>query len=197
MAFFKRDNKSNERRGGKGFGGRDSGGRGFGNGERRQTLNKAVCSDCKKGCEVPFKPTGDRPVYCSDCFRNHDNDGGSARPTGSNFRKPNFDGRREQSSRDRPMFEATCANCKKRCEVPFKPTGDKPVYCSDCFEKSGGSMGKGSEKATNQYKEQFDILNSKLDRIINILALVNRGKEEKKEAMVEEKEKSKKVPDKK
>jgi len=197
MAFFKRDNKSNGRGGGKGFGRRDSGGRGFGGGERRQALNKAVCSDCKNECEVPFKPTGDRPVYCSDCFRNHDNDGGGARSTGGNFRKQDFGGRKEQSFRDRPMFEAMCANCKKRCQVPFKPTGDKPVYCSDCFEKSGGSMGKGSEKTTNQYKEQFDMLNSKLDRIINILALVNRVKEEKKEVVVEEKEKPKKAPNKK
>lgn len=197
MAFFKKDNKSNGRGGGRGFGRRDSGGRGFGGGERRQTLNRAVCSDCKKECEVPFKPTGDRPVYCSDCFRNHDNDGGGARSTGNNFRKPNFGGRKEQSFRDRPMFEAMCANCRKRCEVPFKPTGDKPVYCSDCFEKSGGSMGKGSEKAVSQYKEQFDMLNSKLDRIINILALVNRVKEEKKEGGGEEKEKPKKILEKK
>ena len=28
----------------------------------------AVCADCKKDCTIPFKPTGDRPVYCQDCF---------------------------------------------------------------------------------------------------------------------------------
>ena len=31
-------------------------------------LYQAVCSDCRKGCEVPFKPTGERPVYCKECF---------------------------------------------------------------------------------------------------------------------------------
>ncbi|MBI3333252.1 MAG: hypothetical protein HYZ93_04095 [Candidatus Omnitrophica bacterium] len=49
--------------GGGGFGG---GGGGFGGGQRE--MFKVVCSDCKKECEVPFKPSGDRPVYCKDCF---------------------------------------------------------------------------------------------------------------------------------
>jgi CxxC-x17-CxxC domain-containing protein len=34
-------------------------------------ITKVVCADCGKETEVPFKPTGDRPVYCSDCFANH------------------------------------------------------------------------------------------------------------------------------
>ena len=29
----------------------------------------AVCAQCGKDTEVPFQPRGDRPVYCSDCFR--------------------------------------------------------------------------------------------------------------------------------
>ncbi|MFH1776428.1 MAG: CxxC-x17-CxxC domain-containing protein [Candidatus Omnitrophota bacterium] len=33
------------------------------------------------------------------------------------------------------MHKATCAECKKECEVPFKPSGDRPVYCKDCFSK--------------------------------------------------------------
>ncbi|MCX5666209.1 MAG: hypothetical protein NT036_04105 [Candidatus Omnitrophica bacterium] len=38
------------------------------NGFRERVLYKAVCADCKKGCEVPFKPSGERPVYCKECF---------------------------------------------------------------------------------------------------------------------------------
>jgi len=30
----------------------------------------AVCAECGKECKVPFEPKNDRPVYCSDCFRN-------------------------------------------------------------------------------------------------------------------------------
>ena len=36
-------------------------------------------------------------------------------------------------SREREMFSATCANCGKEALVPFRPSGVRPVYCSDCF----------------------------------------------------------------
>jgi len=38
---------------------------------RPRTMYKVTCSDCGKETEVPFKPTGDRPVYCRDCFQKH------------------------------------------------------------------------------------------------------------------------------
>lgn len=31
-------------------------------------MHKATCSDCGNECEVPFKPTDGRPVFCKDCF---------------------------------------------------------------------------------------------------------------------------------
>lgn len=36
-----------------------------------RTMYKATCSDCGKECEVPFKPTEGRPVYCRECYRKH------------------------------------------------------------------------------------------------------------------------------
>jgi CxxC-x17-CxxC domain-containing protein len=42
--------------------------RGGGFGGRPREMHKVTCSDCKKECEVPFKPSGDRPVYCKECF---------------------------------------------------------------------------------------------------------------------------------
>lgn len=47
-----------------GFGGRSGG---FGGGDR-PSLHKATCSECGNDCEVPFRPTGEKPVYCNDCF---------------------------------------------------------------------------------------------------------------------------------
>jgi len=35
----------------------------------------------------------------------------------------------------RQMFPAVCADCGKDTEVPFQPSQDRPVYCSDCFRK--------------------------------------------------------------
>jgi len=36
--------------------------------------------------------------------------------------------------RPRQMFAAVCAECGKTAQVPFQPTGERPVYCSDCFQ---------------------------------------------------------------
>ena len=35
---------------------------------------------------------------------------------------------------ERQMFSATCARCGKEAMVPFEPRGDRPVYCSDCYQ---------------------------------------------------------------
>ena len=44
----------------------------FDRGPRRdfgpREMHKAVCSECKKECEVPFKPTEGKPVYCRECY---------------------------------------------------------------------------------------------------------------------------------
>ena len=39
----------------------------YGSGERQ--MYPAVCAQCGKDTQVPFQPRGDRPVYCSDCYR--------------------------------------------------------------------------------------------------------------------------------
>lgn len=51
--------------------------------------------------------------------------------------------------RDNTMHKATCSECGKSCQVPFRPLGDKPVYCSNCFaaKREGGSdRGERSER---------------------------------------------------
>ena len=52
----------------RGGGQRRNGGGGGGFGGPRE-LHDAVCSDCGQQTKVPFKPFGDRPVYCRDCFQ--------------------------------------------------------------------------------------------------------------------------------
>ena len=34
-------------------------------------MHKVICSECKKECEVPFKPTEAKPVYCKECYKKH------------------------------------------------------------------------------------------------------------------------------
>ncbi|MBU0457192.1 MAG: hypothetical protein KKD75_03535 [Nanoarchaeota archaeon] len=61
------------------------------------------------------------------------------------------------------MTRVICSSCGTRCEVPFKPTSSKPVYCSDCFvKKEKASSDKFSDK-------DFDIINEKLNKIMRAL----------------------------
>jgi len=45
------------------------GGGNFGGDRPPRQMHKAVCAECQKDCEVPFKPSGDRPVYCRECHQ--------------------------------------------------------------------------------------------------------------------------------
>jgi len=44
------------------------------------------------------------------------------------------------------MFSATCSDCGQEAQVPFQPSGDKPVYCSACFEKRRGADRSGGNR---------------------------------------------------
>lgn len=38
----------------------------------------------------------------------------------------------------RELFSAICSDCGVETQVPFRPSGDKPVYCRDCYQKNRG-----------------------------------------------------------
>lgn len=65
--------------------------------------------------------------------------GGGARGGFGGGRGGDRGGSRGGSFGPREMFTAKCDECGKSCELPFRPTGDKPVYCSDCFSAKGGN----------------------------------------------------------
>jgi CxxC-x17-CxxC domain-containing protein len=91
------------------------------------------------------------------------------------FEKRNggFGGRNRDFGERRPieMHEVTCDKCKQQCKVPFRPTGDKPVYCSACFEQTGnsGSRRNAEQAMSAMSKEQFAEINAKLDKILQAL----------------------------
>jgi CxxC-x17-CxxC domain-containing protein len=176
MRNFSRDNKSGGWRRDKKFRGRYS---------DKPTMYKAVCDECGKACEVPFKPTGDKPVYCSECFEKKGNV--------SSRRGGKRDSRRS-SYGDKRMYKAICDECGKECEVPFRPTSGKPVFCSECFEKKGGKTSR-----TDRSKVDFEVLNTKLDKILKILSpSVSKKVVQKKETVKKKKvSKPKKVTKKK
>lgn len=107
---------------------------------------------------------------------------GGGRDRGGRDDRPSF-----RSDAPREMFKTVCSNCGKDCEVPFKPTSGKPVYCSDCFETMGGRNSDSGRNDRPERRErpsfdrhqtsaprvdnskQFEDLNRKLDKIIELL----------------------------
>ena len=62
--------KARQQEGGGGHGGGGGGGGyGGGGGRSERPSFDAVCAECGVATTVPFKPAGDRPVYCRDCYR--------------------------------------------------------------------------------------------------------------------------------
>lgn len=51
------------------------------------------------------------------------------------------DNRQNNNFRERTLYKVICADCHNECEIPFKPSGDRPVYCKNCFakRKQGGN----------------------------------------------------------
>jgi len=182
----------NFNRGGRSGGSFSRGGFGGGRGGNRPTtMYKAICSECGDSCEIPFKPTGTRPVFCSVCFgKQQDNDGGRSNDRGGD-RGGRFGGdRRESRSReDREMHDVICDKCGKNCQVPFKPTPGKEIFCDECFGKTGKRGGDSTE-----VMEQIKMLTNKIDKLITLLdpkASVKKEKEvEIKKVVKEKKEKA-------
>lgn len=133
-------------------------------------LHRATCNNCGIECEVPFKPTGSKPVYCSNCFDRDQNEGPRRSDRGRGGRKFSVRDHRERDFSDRSdrrskKFVIICDECGDECEVPFRPKTGKPVYCDPCFEKNNPSMEKGVE----ELKEEIALINNKLDMILEML----------------------------
>lgn len=69
--------------------------------------------------------------------------------------RPSFGGRPNfnRGGEDRPMFRTTCSDCGKSCEVPFRPTGEKPVFCNDCFARNKGGAPSGDFRPRENFRE--------------------------------------------
>jgi CxxC-x17-CxxC domain-containing protein len=113
-------------------------------------------------------------------YFNRDNRSGGRGFSGS---KRVFNERRDRGPRH--MYSAVCAKCGKECQVPFKPTGERPIFCNDCFDRdTGGSEHRRSDDRgsrsryenhsrgndTAKTNDQFNTLNAKLDKIISLLS---------------------------
>ncbi len=132
---------------------------------------------------------------------------------GSNSRRPFNKSGSDRSFGPRPMgnrydasqkelFEAECNSCHKKCQVPFRPNGKKPVYCSDCFKQEGGEREERPrfekrefshprpfgdhaphahtppappDRRIDDLKRQLDAVQATLEKLVSIVEASNRS----------------------
>jgi CxxC-x17-CxxC domain-containing protein len=138
------------------------------------------------------KPHGSGPRGGGDRFGKKDFGG---RPSFGG--KPGFSRPGGRDSGQRELFPATCAACGKPCEVPFRPTGERPVYCRDCFGSKNPATMQGprrdfrpretspmpaatfrpqtpmpaaEDKRFGEIKTQLALINAKLEAIVEMVA---------------------------
>jgi len=79
------------------------------------------CAKCgAKITQLPFQPSGDRPVYCSDCNRAYREERRNSRPP-----------------RQMYTVDLTCAGCgAKITQLPFQPKEGSDIFCKECYLKN-------------------------------------------------------------
>ena len=81
------------------------------------------------------------PSRCPECRAARKASGGSGGGRGYNAGSSRGGGGGGYSDRGpREMHEARCDSCGGVARVPFVPRGDKPVYCSDCYNRARGNQ---------------------------------------------------------
>ena len=110
-----------------------------------------TCRDC--GMDFVFtsgeqefyaqKGFTNEPTRCPSCRQARKASGGGR--SGGYGERDSYGSRGGYSSGggSREMHTTTCASCGKEAQVPFVPRGDKPVYCSDCFQQLRRSAPRG------------------------------------------------------
>ena len=124
----------------------------FSRDDRRRESATVTCADCGTECEVPFVPRTDRPVYCSDCFRQN-------KPEDSRDDRRSRNDRDSRYSRDdrRSRNDRGGRRNDRRDSRPKRSANDKFLKKQDSFYSDG------SDKFYETLKEKlFEILGGKV-----------------------------------
>jgi CxxC-x17-CxxC domain-containing protein len=108
-------------------------------------MHKAVCDECHKSCEVPFRPSGDKPIYCSDCFSSKREDNGDRAP------------RREFNDRPAP-----------RREFNDRPSPSQ----SSSFAKPAGGANDDVKRQLSEMNSKLDRLINSIEKLAGSKAVV-------------------------
>ncbi len=92
-----------------------------------------VCKDC--GNDFTFTVTEqeffaekgftNEPGRCPQCRAARKEQNAGRRDSGRSY---------QGRSSEREMYPAVCHSCGTSTMVPFQPSGDKPVYCRNCYK---------------------------------------------------------------
>ncbi len=85
------------------------------------------CVECRN--DFTF-PAGEQEFFASKGFTNEPSRCPQCRAARKGQQRGGYG---DSYGSEREMHPAVCAQCGKDTTVPFRPRGDKPVYCSDCF----------------------------------------------------------------
>ena len=123
----------------------------------RAELHAATCSKCGKPCEVPFMPSGDRPVLCRDCFIPKSEVGERGRPQFNKFANKSDSRGEKRSFDDR-----------------FAPRADRPTYSKrTSFAASASTPVNNS--GNDEVKKQLSEIKTKLDELARTIEMLKKG----------------------
>jgi len=115
--------------------------RNSGGDDSRGESTTVTCSDCGTECQVPFVPRTNKPVYCSDCFRQN---------------KPQDSGSDRGSRDDRGSRSSSGRESRRDNSSSKKPRSDKFLRKQESFYSNG------SDKFYETIKEKlYEILGGK------------------------------------
>jgi len=129
-----------------------------------------------------FQKSHSYPKKQPRVFGNRASDRSSNRPRSGFSDRDSFKSNSRGSNLE--LTRVTCDSCGKQTEVPFKPTGEKPVYCRDCFRQQSSAQGGRSDRFESRSRtsdrhapedharpssEDFEQINRKLDKIMEAL----------------------------
>ena len=103
-----------------------------------QTL---ICRDCNQ--EFVFT-VGEQEFYASHRLTNTPGRCPSCRAARKGLSSSGYGTRNGGFREGRQMYTVICSSCGNEAQVPFQPRGDKPVYCSDCYQAQGS--GRSSDR---------------------------------------------------
>jgi CxxC-x17-CxxC domain-containing protein len=102
---------------------------------------KVVCSDCgaefvhsaEDQARYAERGFSHEPKRCPQCRESRRSQSGRGHGPGGPSRASGGSGGPGAPREARESYEVVCAECGAQTTVPFKPSGNRPVYCRDCF----------------------------------------------------------------